>query len=212
MYILCGTSDSNVAPSQEPLDKLRKICSIKGLLSKLCTLQDPFLGCVYEETFSDSKVRIRRVKAYPGGDTQKVKEECIRLHVHSAPRCSLNQQILRQVAMVWRHTTHPNIVPLLCATIDPPQLISDQMPGGDLTEYIVSRLDADRTNLASDVSALLYNILTLSLVVWCRRRSQTSAFAQHDSRRPQRSARLFLASFNRLIDIQTVEYPCGRQR
>ena len=51
--------------------------------------------------------------------------------------------------MAWKHLTHPNIVPLLGATVDPPQLISDRMTGGDLTEYIVSHPDTDRISLVS---------------------------------------------------------------
>jgi serine/threonine protein kinase len=47
---------------------------------------------------------------------------------------------------VWKRLTHKNIVPLLGITPTPLQLISDWMPGGDLTEYIkkdpnVGRLD-----------------------------------------------------------------------
>jgi serine/threonine protein kinase len=47
---------------------------------------------------------------------------------------------------VWKRLNHKNIVPLLGITPTPLQLISDWMPGGDLTEYIkkdpnVGRLD-----------------------------------------------------------------------
>ena len=45
---------------------------------------------------------------------------------------------------------YPNIVPLLGVTLDPPQLISYRMPGGDLTEYIASHPDTDRISLVSD--------------------------------------------------------------
>ena len=94
----------------------------------------------------------------------------------SAPRHSRIPQTFRQVTVVWKHLTHPNIVPLLGVTIDPPQLISDRMPGGNLTEYIASYPDMDRMSLVSDLSASLYETLTPSSVVWCRRRSQPPAF------------------------------------
>ena len=81
-----------------------------------------------------------------------------------ALRHSQIPQTVQQVTVAWKHLTHPNIVPLLGATIDPPQLISDRMPGGDLTEYIVSHPDADRASLVSDASALLYET---SLSVSC---------------------------------------------
>ena len=74
-------------------------------------------------------------------------------------------QAFHQVTVVWKHLAHPNIVPLLGATIDPPQLISDRMPGGDLIEYIASHSDADRTNLVSDLSTSSCETLTLSSAV-----------------------------------------------
>jgi hypothetical protein len=42
---------------------------------------------------------------------------------------------------------HKNIVPLLGITLAPLQLISDWMPGGDLTEYIKKDPDVDRLDL-----------------------------------------------------------------
>ena len=95
----------------------------------------------------------------------------------SAPGRSRIPQTFRQVAVVWKHLIH--------ATIDPPQLISDRMPGGNLTEYIASRCpDADRISLVSDLSASSYETLIPSSVIWRRRRSQPPAFTKHDSRRP----------------------------
>ena len=94
----------------------------------------------------------------------------------SAPGHSRILQTFRQVTVVWKHLTHPNIVPLLGVTIDPPQLISDRMPGGNLTEYIASHPDTDRISLVSDLSASLHETLTRSSVVWRRRRSQPFAF------------------------------------
>ena len=78
----------------------------------------------------------------------------------STPGSSQIPQTFHRVTVTWKHLTHPNIVPLLGATINPPQLISDRMPGGYLTKYIASHPDMDRTCLASDVSALLYETLT----------------------------------------------------
>ena len=42
---------------------------------------------------------------------------------------------------------HPNIVPLLGITLTPLQLISEWMPGGNLTEYIREHPDLDRLGL-----------------------------------------------------------------
>ena len=95
----------------------------------------------------------------------------------SAPGCSRIPQVFHQVTVVWKHLAHPNIVPLLGATIDPPQLISDRMPGGDLIEYITGQPDADRISLVSDLSTSLCETLTPSSAVRCRRGSQPPAFA-----------------------------------
>ena len=46
-----------------------------------------------------------------------------------------------------KRLTHPNIVPLLGITPDPLQLISEWMPGGDLTDYIKKHSGADRVGL-----------------------------------------------------------------
>jgi len=48
---------------------------------------------------------------------------------------------------MWKRLTHPNIVSLLGVTIDPFQLISDWMPGGDLPKYIKENPNVDRLGL-----------------------------------------------------------------
>ena len=49
---------------------------------------------------------------------------------------------------MWKHLTHPNILPLLGVTITPKfQLISNWMSGGALREYIGKNPNADRLKL-----------------------------------------------------------------
>ena len=50
---------------------------------------------------------------------------------------------------MWKRLKHRNIVPLLGITSNPLQLISEWMPGGNLTEYIKKYPRADRLSLAS---------------------------------------------------------------
>ena len=45
---------------------------------------------------------------------------------------------------MWKRLEHKTIVPLLGITSEPLQLISDWMPGGDLTDYIKKNPNADR--------------------------------------------------------------------
>ena len=58
-----------------------------------------------------------------------------------------NPEIFCQEAVMWKHLTHPNILPLLGITICPFQLISDWMPGGDLPEYIKKNPNVYRLEL-----------------------------------------------------------------
>ena len=48
---------------------------------------------------------------------------------------------------MWRHLTHPNILPLLGVTITPFQLISNWMSGGDLPGYVQKNPNVDRLKL-----------------------------------------------------------------
>jgi serine/threonine protein kinase len=60
---------------------------------------------------------------------------------------------------------HKNIVPLLGITSNPLQLVSDWMPGGDLTEYIKKNPNADRLCLVGP-NYVVFD-LTLIPVVSC---------------------------------------------
>ena len=73
--------------------------------------------------------------------------------------------MLYQEAVVWKHLEHENIVPFLGITSSPLQLISDWMPGGDLTKYIKKHPDADRLGLVGAPPAVFD--LTLTLATSC---------------------------------------------
>ena len=61
---------------------------------------------------------------------------------------------------MWKHMEHPNIVPLLGITRTPLQLISEWIPGGELTEYIKKHPNADRLNLVGICPVLFDPTLT----------------------------------------------------
>ena len=46
-----------------------------------------------------------------------------------------------------RHLKHPNVVPLLGVFVDTFELITDFMPGGDLTGHIATHPNVDRRSL-----------------------------------------------------------------
>ena len=48
---------------------------------------------------------------------------------------------------MWKRLKHQNIVPLMGIALTPLRLISEWMPGGDLTEHIKKHPDADRPGL-----------------------------------------------------------------
>ena len=71
---------------------------------------------------------------------------------------------------MWKHLEHRNIVPLLGITPTPLQLISEWMPGGDLTDYIRKYPGADRVDIASTLIVVLDPMLipTTSYVMLLR--------------------------------------------
>lgn len=85
-----------------------------------------YYGDVREGSVDDSKVRVKRLFT-PDGAGQKFYEE----------------------AVTWKRLKHPNVVSLLgiTTTPSPPQLISDWISGGNLTEYIKDHPGADRLGL-----------------------------------------------------------------
>ena len=72
------------------MHELREICRVKGVLPKSCTLSTFSLvgvslpsasGYVCEGTLDGSNVHIKRVRMFPRGDPQEVKEVCFRCYV-----------------------------------------------------------------------------------------------------------------------------------
>ena len=73
---------------------------------------------------------------------------------------------------MWKHLSHPNIVPFKGATFKPPQLVSEWMPSGKLNEYVKNNDHADLINLVSPFLQVLdyKHHLIMSLVTRrCRR-------------------------------------------
>ena len=154
--------------------------------SLLDTSPSSVSGYTHEGTLDRSKVRIKRVRIAPKGDPQKVKEVRSRREV-SLYWALTNTQTFYRMVVVWKHLAHSNIVPLLGATTDPLQLISDWICGGDLTQYITNHSDADRLSLVRVPSTVLCGALTRSLVIRRRRRPQLPPLLQRDSWRSQGS-------------------------
>ena len=77
-------------------------------------------------------------------------------------------QTFHRVAVLWKHLEHPNIVPLLGVITDPLQLVSTSMPGGNLTEYILSHPTVDKIGLVGVYFLVPYDEPTPLPAIWSR--------------------------------------------
>ena len=70
--------------------------------------------------------------------------------------------MLNREALIWKRLIHPNIVPFTGVTLDPLQIVSEWMSGGDLPIYIKSHPDANRVTLVSPLFGSLQKPATLA--------------------------------------------------
>ena len=100
-------------------------------------------GHVHRGTLNDLQVCVKRLKVATPKD--------IKVSYQHRPSSStysrMNQKLFCKEAVTWKSLKHPNILPLLGATISPPQLVSIFMPYGDLSKYIPGNPDANRLGL-----------------------------------------------------------------
>lgn len=59
---------------------------------------------------------------------------------------------------MWKRLDHPNIVPFKGITLDPLQLVSEWMPGGELRNYIKQNPDTSRINLVGSFLPLPHSV------------------------------------------------------
>ena len=81
-------------------------------------------------------------------------------HRHSPYAYSrMNQKTFCKEAVMWKSLKHPNILPLLGATVSPSQLVSAFMPAGDLSKYLPKNPDTNRIELVG------VNLVALPVIV-----------------------------------------------
>ena len=128
-------------------------------------------GEVYRGTLNDSLVCVKRFRAATEEDlvvATKVRSQ----HFHSPYAYSrMNQKVICRDAVVWKTLRHPNVLPLLGATISPPQLVSTLMPAGDLSKYIPKNPNANRICLVG-VDPLAHSVIARFLPASSYPRSQ----------------------------------------
>ena len=88
------------------------------------------------------------------GDFDKVFK--VRPINHARVRCStFNQQFCREI-IIWKHLTHPNILPLLGVSVSTSpyrfRILSEWMPNGNLMVYTRSNPKANRLQFVSTFS------------------------------------------------------------
>lgn len=152
------TLDPTSSGFRKCLRELRHICGTRMILPLSYTLSSRVLhigrqpvasggsGDVYEGTLDNIRVCVKRVRVYSRDGPQKPSEAFLK------------------EAVVWKRLEHKNIVHLLGITATPLQLISEWMPGGDLTEYIEKHPDTNRLSLLCDIAEGLYFLHSRNIV------------------------------------------------
>jgi serine/threonine protein kinase len=84
---------------------------------------------------------------------------------------------------VWKRIQHPNIVPFLGVTVDPPQLVSDWMEHGDLMDFLKKFPETNRLGLVCIFPTVHTGsrVLNRSPVTRCRRGLELPPFLQRGS-------------------------------
>ena len=85
---------------------------------------------------------------------------------------------------MWKYLNHPNIVPFKGVTLEPPQLVSEWMPGGELRKHTMNNRHASLIGLVSpSPPAWKYHLIQPAVARYCRR-SWLSPFVQCGPWRP----------------------------
>jgi len=92
---------------------------------------------------------------------------------------------------MWKHLTHPNVLPFLGITLAPFQLVSEWMSGGDLPQYIKNHPGADRLGPVGVPPIVFISRLFLLPAIRRRQGPLLPPLLQFDSWGPQRSMWLF---------------------
>ena len=100
-------------------------------------------GDVYRGSLDGLQVCVKRLRVATSKDI------AVSYQYHHSPYAysRMNQKLFCKEAVTWKSLKHPNILPLLGATVSPSQLVSPFVPDGDLSKYIPKNPDANRLGL-----------------------------------------------------------------
>lgn len=101
---------------------------------------------IYRGILEGREVCVKRIRVYPHEGPWEARE--VR-HTFLPFPLTVPQGTPKffQEAIIWKRMKHPSIVPFHGATVTPPQLVSEWMPNGDITEYQKNHPQADRLGL-----------------------------------------------------------------
>ena len=121
---------------------------------------------MYEGTLDGSRVYIERVRVYVQGGPQEATKVRPRCRPYPCPP-SLTKltDVLPRGRSVETLDTPPHILPLLGTIINPSQLVSNWMSGGDLPGYIKETPEAGRLRLVGIRPVMFFPRLLPSPVI-----------------------------------------------
>ena len=166
--------DSTGNSFRKCLHELQAICHLKKKLPttfelagvRLVPNKDRAYGG-FSDTFEGTLGRdvcIKQLRISSSGDREKVQKVLHLLNLRLDGHLLTNPKLFCKEAIVWKRLNHPNIVPFKGVTLDPLQLISEWMPGGELREYIRTNKRANRIGLVCPFLPTPKLYLTLSSV------------------------------------------------
>ena len=105
---------------------------------------------------ASSDVCIKKLRMFSNDDQEKRDKVS---HPHSLESTILTEsfqtmKLFCKEAVIWGCLNHPNIVPFKGVTLDPPQLVSEWMPGGELRKYVRNNAHADPVDLVGQFPPL----------------------------------------------------------
>ena len=172
--------DHTGSPFKEGLSVLRELCSSRAILPTSYKLPGelsfstmwPVSSCgsadIYRGTLDEVDVCIKQLRIYI--NVAKFKQVPHSHNLQLDHHILIGFKALCREVIIWKNLNHPNIVPFKGVTLQPPQLVSEWMPGGHLHEYIKNNHCANLIDLASPPLPSYQRHLILSSVVWYRQR------------------------------------------
>ncbi|KAF9647772.1 kinase-like protein [Thelephora ganbajun] len=183
-YISEKVTQGEVQSSQECIDELDKMLDANmifpkerpRILNRLCKMCDLERSLPTSMVIAPASLRIKSTLAQDGGGSADVYRgeyhgcsvaiKVMRLYVKSD--CNLFFSRFCREAVAWRHLRHPNILPLLGATLDlqasRPALVSKWMNNGNINSFVRNRGDVNRAQLLVDVAHGLQYLHRLNFV------------------------------------------------